>query len=112
MALVSKEQFKAIPPAVPEKLKSQLRPAEPVVRQIGMMSMSKVFTPREPEAVTKIYVHSRSPLLGQEVSTIKNEFHLNVELLGPVTNGHFVEGSEFRISGTTQSMETFLKRYF
>jgi hypothetical protein len=75
--------------------------------------MSKGSTVQLPEATTKIYVYEKSPLVGHLVSAIKEEFHLQVENLGPTSSeGRLVEGSEFRISGTAKSMETFLKRYF
>jgi hypothetical protein len=87
-------------------------PSENVVRNMGKQTSSKQSTVQIPESSTRIYVYSGSSLVGKLVSAIKQEFHLNVEIVDSATGERLTEGSELKVSGASTSMEAFLRAYF
>ena len=64
-----------------------------------------------PEAEFYILVHDASALEGEDADRIRNQFRLEVQVLRGSPE-HLQAGDEFKISGSVDEMERFLRRYY
>lgn len=66
----------------------------------------------KPEMTTKVYVHDKSPLLGENPVEIAHAFEVQLRLLKNSPGNTLGSGDQFRILGSFDNVGRFLREYF